>query len=333
MRPEIRELLEPIYPNQLRDHESVLGRDPVQGMGGINTFWHCHNAYEETMEDTPSKINRFEAEMISKFVEYLVLNGVESKKITILTFYTGQRQLIQRTLYKNPNFGATYFQVATVDSYQGEENDIIILSLVRSNFDNNIGFLDNENRVCVALSRAQRGFYIFGNGVMVTGANQLWWDVGNILNKSRNPARIGYSLPLTCHRHKERTLIEDVSSWDDLAGGCKTICKERLACGHECPLRCHPFAHEKYRCLEPCKKTLPCGHPCTKSCWEVCACPKDCLDPLLMIPKEEKKEALVEEAMDKEVEETLGDLGFGGIPRPVGPSKRGFGRNGGEGRR
>ena len=49
MRPEIRELLWPIYHDQLRDHESVLGRDPVQGMGGVNTFWHCHNAFEDTM--------------------------------------------------------------------------------------------------------------------------------------------------------------------------------------------------------------------------------------------------------------------------------------------
>lgn len=45
--------------------------------------------------------------------------------------------------------------VSTVDGYQGEENDIVILSLVRSNDDNNIGFLKTDNRVCVALSRAR----------------------------------------------------------------------------------------------------------------------------------------------------------------------------------
>ena len=46
-------------------------------------------------------------------------------------------------------------RVTAVDNFQGEESDIILLSLVRSNEDANIGFLKIENRVCVALSRAK----------------------------------------------------------------------------------------------------------------------------------------------------------------------------------
>lgn len=46
-------------------------------------------------------------------------------------------------------------RLTVVDNFQGEENDIILLSLVRSNDDGNIGFLKIENRVCVALSRAK----------------------------------------------------------------------------------------------------------------------------------------------------------------------------------
>jgi superfamily I DNA and/or RNA helicase len=45
--------------------------------------------------------------------------------------------------------------VTAVDNYQGEENDIILLSLVRSNEDGAIGFLKTDNRVCVAISRAR----------------------------------------------------------------------------------------------------------------------------------------------------------------------------------
>ena len=48
-----------------------------------------------------------------------------------------------------------------MDNFQGEENDIILLSLVRSNEDHNIGFLKIENRVCVALSRARVGCFVF----------------------------------------------------------------------------------------------------------------------------------------------------------------------------
>jgi len=46
-------------------------------------------------------------------------------------------------------------RVTVVDNFQGEENDIVLLSLVRSNDENKIGFLNTENRICVALSRAK----------------------------------------------------------------------------------------------------------------------------------------------------------------------------------
>lgn len=54
-------------------------------------------------------------------------------------------------------------RVAAIDDYQGEENDIIILSLVRNNSQSRVGFLKTDNRVCVALSRAKNGLYVFGN--------------------------------------------------------------------------------------------------------------------------------------------------------------------------
>ncbi len=60
---------------------------------------------------------------------------------------------------------------------QGEENDIVILSLVRSRPDGKIGFLSNTNRVCVALSRAKHGFYLFGNAHALTKGSPLWTNV------------------------------------------------------------------------------------------------------------------------------------------------------------
>jgi len=58
-------------------------------------------------------------------------------------------------------------KIVTVDNFQGEENDIIILSCVRSNQNNSIGFLKESNRVNVALSRAKYGLYVFGNASMI----------------------------------------------------------------------------------------------------------------------------------------------------------------------
>lgn len=62
-------------------------------------------------------------------------------------------------------------EVVTVDNYQGEENDIILLSLVRNNIEDDIGFLKVSNRVCVALSRARLGLYIFGSAKCLINAS------------------------------------------------------------------------------------------------------------------------------------------------------------------
>lgn len=71
-----------------------------------------------------------------------------------------------------------------VDKYQGEENDIILLSLVRSNEEAKIGFLKTENRVCVALSRAKMGFYIVGNmDNLAQSSPDLWGMIAENLRK------------------------------------------------------------------------------------------------------------------------------------------------------
>ncbi|CAN9148213.1 unnamed protein product [Alternaria alternata] len=54
-------------------------------------------------------------------------------------------------------------RIATVDNFQGEEAKIIIVSLVRSNERQNVGFLKTTNRINVLLSRAQHGMYLIGN--------------------------------------------------------------------------------------------------------------------------------------------------------------------------
>lgn len=147
--------------------------------------------------------------MVVGFYVYLHMNGVPIKDITILTFYNGQRKHILKALKENQIFQGQYTKVVTVDSYQGEENEVVLLSLVRSNETNKIGFLANENRVCVALSRAKRGFYIFGNAESLAVSNGLWWKVSQIMRNA--PKRMGYFLPLTCNKHKATTLISSMN--------------------------------------------------------------------------------------------------------------------------
>lgn len=197
MIPEIRKLLMPIYEH-LEDHPSVLERKPVPGMGGINSYFFMHEWLEDT-DNLMSKVNILEAEMIVQFFSYLVQNGMKPEEITVLTFYNGQRKLILSRLRRHHHLQGNRFKVVTVDSYQGEENAVVLLSLVRSNHHNSIGFLSVINRVCVALSRAQRGLYIFGNGPLLFHNSLKWFQVAQEMGEK--PNRIGWNLPTICEIH------------------------------------------------------------------------------------------------------------------------------------
>lgn len=197
MIPEIRRLLMPIYEH-LEDHPSVLDRKPIPGMGGVNSYFFMHSWFEDT-DKLMSKVNILEAEMIVEFFVYLVHNGLKPEEITVLTFYNGQRKLLLGRLRRHKELQGNHFKVATVDSYQGEENAVILLSLVRSNYNSSIGFLSVVNRVCVALSRAQRGLYIFGNGPLLFNNSLKWFQIGQVMSES--PRRMGWYLPVTCEIH------------------------------------------------------------------------------------------------------------------------------------
>lgn len=86
-----------------------------------------------------------------------------------------------------------------VDNFQGEDNKIILLSLVRSNLTANIGYLAFVTRICVALSRAKHGLYVIGNMTILRKASKLWDEIGNVLERQQS---IGTDLPLKCTTHQ-----------------------------------------------------------------------------------------------------------------------------------
>lgn len=92
-------------------------------------------------------------------------------------------------------------RVTTVDNYQGEENRIILLSLVRNNSTGNVGFLKIENRVCVALSRAREGLFIMGNMKNLVTKNEIWPKIKQSLEDNDS---IGDSLVLKCQVHPDQ---------------------------------------------------------------------------------------------------------------------------------
>lgn len=145
-----------------------------------NLFFYDHNYEENTNDMMQSHYNLDEAKFVVRFACYLLQHSYLPERITILTLYSGQLMQIRSLMRGNEVFKDRFdkVRVVSVDNYQGEENDIILLSLVRSNHSNQIGFLKISNRVCVALSRARHGLFIFGNSKCLLGSqSKLWQDV------------------------------------------------------------------------------------------------------------------------------------------------------------
>ena len=114
-------------------------------------------------EPTPHFIqNLGEAEYAVALFQYMRLLGYPARSISILAAYAGQRALIRDVLEhrckENKLFGLPKI-VTTVDKYQGEQNDYVILSMTRTR---GVGYLRDVRRLTVALSRARLGLYILG---------------------------------------------------------------------------------------------------------------------------------------------------------------------------
>ena len=108
----------------------------------------------------------------------------------MLSAYVGQLLLLRAAFAA---CGLEKVHISTVDAYQGEENDIVLLSLVRSNADGRLGFTSVDNRVCVALSRARLGFFCACNLPMLSGGSELWQKLLAHANKER---RASPAIPL-----------------------------------------------------------------------------------------------------------------------------------------
>jgi intron-binding protein aquarius len=106
--------------------------------------------------------NLAEAEYVVAVYMYMRLIGYPAEKISILTTYNGQKHLLRDVVNsrctENPLIGRPH-KVTTVDKYQGQQNDYVLISLVRTK---HVGHLRDVRRLVVAASRARLGLYIFG---------------------------------------------------------------------------------------------------------------------------------------------------------------------------
>jgi intron-binding protein aquarius len=210
-RPEIAVLYSWIYGGltNLPLVENVSAHNP----GFLRTYQFINvDDYKGRGETEPSHHfiqNLGEAEYAVALYQYMRLLGYPASKISILAAYYGQKVLIEEILHKRCDSAkrdAAIFGrpgcVSTVDQYQGEQNDYVIVSLVRSG---SIGYLRDGRRITVALSRARLGLYVLGRAELITscpdiqefskrmmGVDQdLMVVPGELYGKSANPDRSG----------------------------------------------------------------------------------------------------------------------------------------------
>jgi len=138
-------------------------------------FW-SNLGNEEISASGTSYLNRTEASNVEKIITRFFKAGVHPNDIGIITPYEGQRSYVVSSMQSTGTFKKENYkeiEVASVDAFQGREKDFIVLSCVRSNDHQGIGFLSDPRRLNVALTRAKYGLVILGNP-KVLSKHPLW---------------------------------------------------------------------------------------------------------------------------------------------------------------
>ncbi|KAK2747019.1 hypothetical protein FQN55_005288 [Onygenales sp. PD_40] len=295
MRPEISSLVRNLtYPN-LADAPKTQGRPNLRGFTDSIIFLDHHHLEDEAVgvpdwRDTTSrtsKKNTFEVNMVLKCVRYLSQQGYKTDDMIVLTPYLAQLRLMMDVLGQENDpvlndldsydlvragllpaatakLNKSRLRISTIDNYQGEERNIVIASLTRSNSRGDIGFLSAPERLNVLISRARDSLIILGNAstfIESRKGGELWTRFTDLL-KERSHIYDGF--PVKCERHPNRkallSLPEDFEECPD--GGCMEPCGVILNCGiHQCPSRCHQLHdHSKMPCEHLVEYTCPKGH-------------------------------------------------------------------------
>jgi ATP-dependent RNA/DNA helicase IGHMBP2 len=156
---------EKLYESKLEAHETVA-EHLLCDLDGVVKNEHTSNALvlidtdgcdmtemimsdENATGDEESKANDGEANIVCRHVDDLIKSNIKQEQIAVITPYNLQMELIRAKLHtKYPQV-----EVKSVDSFQGREKEAIILSLVRSNSRGEVGFLSDQRRINVAITR------------------------------------------------------------------------------------------------------------------------------------------------------------------------------------
>ncbi|THW21111.1 DNA helicase [Aureobasidium pullulans] len=122
-----------------------------------------------------SKSNELEAAIVKKHVQSLVDAGVKPEDIAVVTPYNGQLAVLSQLL-KERFIG---IELGSIDGFQGREKEAVVVSLVRSNAEHEVGFLAEKRRLNVAMTRPKRHLCIVGDSETVGRGSKFlksWMD-------------------------------------------------------------------------------------------------------------------------------------------------------------
>ena len=163
-----------LYKGQLVAHESCASiRLTDLGVEGDDDDLFCaplvfydttgagmYEREDEAVLSTHSRVNENEVALVLRHMELLVEHGIAPESIAVLSPYSAQVHLLSQQI--RSAYGARV-EVGTVDGMQGREKEVVIVSLVRSNDEHQIGFLQDSRRLNVAMTRAKRQLVIVGD--------------------------------------------------------------------------------------------------------------------------------------------------------------------------
>jgi regulator of nonsense transcripts 1 len=122
---------------------------------------------KEKLNRTKSYFNIEESELVKSLVLCLLdIHKVPADSVAVISPYAAQRDLLKEILND-------IIEISSVDSFQGREKDFIIVSTVRSK--KKIGFLKDERRMNVMLTRARKGLFVIGNLDTFSSSNSESW--------------------------------------------------------------------------------------------------------------------------------------------------------------
>jgi len=166
---------EVFYESRLKAHASVAGHTLFEGDKPLAFIDTAGCGYDEQPEGT-GLVNPEEAAFLIKHATHTAeelearSGALHFPSMAIISPYRNQVHLLQQLLEHSAVLRrhSDRISVNTIDSFQGQERDIVYIGMTRSNTDNKIGFLSDIRRMNVAMTRARKKLVVIGDSATLS---------------------------------------------------------------------------------------------------------------------------------------------------------------------